>query len=292
MKFLLSIGLWLLIALAANQNAMALVPVPALTGHVVDLTQSLSASEIQSLEQGLNDFEAQKGSQVAVLIVPTTAPEAIEQYSIRVVDEWKLGRKKEDDGVLLLVAKDDRALRIEVGYGLEGALSDLVSKRIISEIITPRLKAGDFSGGINAGVGAIVQVIQGEALPPPKAGQGSYGQGARGSTGQGGLGGGILMAAIIASLALRSIFGRIFGGALAGGLVGLVGTFLLGSLFLGLGLGVMALIFVLISGSMGGMANGLNRGGRGGWGGGGGFGGGGFGGGGGGFGGGGASGRW
>ena len=101
-------------------------------------------------------FEARKGSQIAVLIVPTTAPEAIEQYSIRVAEAWKIGRKKVDDGAILLVAKDDHKLRIEVGYGLEGALTDVAARRIIDEIITPKFRSGDFAGGISAGVDRII----------------------------------------------------------------------------------------------------------------------------------------
>jgi len=113
------------------------VPVPALTGRVVDLTGTLTADQKTALEAKLAAFEAEKGAQIAVLLVPTTQPEAIEQYSIRVVEAWKLGRKGVDDGVLLLIAKNDRKMRIEVGYGLEGVLPDAVAKRIISEVITP-----------------------------------------------------------------------------------------------------------------------------------------------------------
>jgi uncharacterized protein len=125
------------------------VPVPPLTGRVVDLTGTLSQATLQELNGKLSAFEDRKGSQVAVLILPTTKPEAIEQYSIRVAEQWKLGRKKVDDGAILLVAKEDRALRIEVGYGLEGALTDLYSKRIVSDIIAPHFRNGDFDGVIN-----------------------------------------------------------------------------------------------------------------------------------------------
>src|SRR3979409_168145 len=145
--------------------AFADVAVPPLSGRVVDKTGTLSSGDIASLTQTLQNLEARKGSQVAVLIVPTTAPESIEQYSIRVAEAWKIGRRKVDDGALVVVAKDDRKLRIEVGYGLEGALTDVTSKRIIDEIITPRFRGGDFAGGISAGVGRIVRVIEGERLP-------------------------------------------------------------------------------------------------------------------------------
>src|SRR5476649_388305 len=129
-------------------SAGAQIAVPPLTGHVTDQTATLTAEQANSLEQTLQSFEAKKGSQLAVLIVSSTAPETIEQYALRVAEQWKLGRKKIDDGAILVVAKNDRALRIEVGYGLEGPLNDATSKRIISEIITPYFKQGDFYGGI------------------------------------------------------------------------------------------------------------------------------------------------
>jgi uncharacterized protein len=144
----------------------ALMPVPRLTARVTDLTGTLTPEQRQTLEQRLRQFETAKGSQVAVLIVPTTEPEAIEQYGIRVVEAWKLGRQKVDDGALLLVAKNDRALRIEVGYGLEGALPDAIAKRIIEEIIVPRFRADDFAGGITAGV---EQMHQGDRRRTPPA---------------------------------------------------------------------------------------------------------------------------
>src|ERR1700750_2107115 len=148
--------------------ASADVAVPVLTARVTDQTGTLSAADTAALEQKLKDFESRKGSQIAVLIVPTTQPEDIAQYSIRVAEQWKLGRKGIDDGALLIVAKDDRRLRIEVGYGLEGALNDATANRIISEIITPKFKQGDFVGGINAGVDRMISVIDGEPLPAPK----------------------------------------------------------------------------------------------------------------------------
>src|SRR4030081_3524114 len=148
--------------------ALADVAVPPLTGRVVDKTATLSSSDIASLDRTLKDFEARKGSQVAVLIVPTTQPETIEQYSLRVAEAWKIGRKKVDDGAILVVAKNDRELRIEVGYGLEGALTDVTTNRIIDEIITPKFRSGDFAGGISAGVDQIIRVIDGEPLPEPQ----------------------------------------------------------------------------------------------------------------------------
>lgn len=155
----------LLILLWAT-SAYAEVAVHELKQRVTDLTATLNAAQIQTLEAKLADFESKKGSQIGVLIVPSTQPETIEQYSIRVVEKWKLGRKGVDDGVLLLVAKNDRKLRIEVGRGLEGALNDATAKRIIAEVITPAFKQGDFAGGINAGTDSIIKVVNGEVLSP------------------------------------------------------------------------------------------------------------------------------
>ena len=147
--------------------ALAVVAVPPLVGRVVDQTGTLSSGDIASLNQTIRSFEARKGSQIAVLIVPTTDGEAIEQFSLRAAEAWKIGRKKIDDGALIVVAKNDRHLRIEVGYGLEGALTDVTSKRIIDEEITPKFKSGDFAGGVSAGLNRMIRVIDGEKLPGP-----------------------------------------------------------------------------------------------------------------------------
>jgi uncharacterized protein len=157
---------WAFVAFATI--AQAQVAVPALTGRVVDQAGTLNGDAISRLNQKLKAFETRKGSQIAVLIVPTTQPEAIEQFSIRVAEAWKIGRKKVDDGAILLVAKNDRKLRIEVGYGLEGALPDVTAKRIIDEVITPKFKSGDFAGGIEDGVDRMIRVIDGEPLPKPE----------------------------------------------------------------------------------------------------------------------------
>jgi uncharacterized protein len=145
-----------------------LIPVPRLAAHVSDLTGTLSRTQVAQLEKKLTELEARKGSQIAVLVVPTTRPEDIEQYSIRVAEHWRLGRKGIDDGALLLVAMKDREMRIEVGYGLEGALPDVVAKRIIDDIIAPQFRAGEFYNGLDAGLAAMIRVIGGEPLPPPQ----------------------------------------------------------------------------------------------------------------------------
>ena len=168
-RFLFALALsWLVsLCLAWPVASQAEVAVPPLQTRVMDLTQTLSVEQTAALEASLKIFETGKGSQIAVLIVPTTQPEAIEQYALRVAEQWKLGRKGVDDGVLLLVAKNDRKVRIEVGYGLEGALNDATAKRIISEYITPLFKQGNFYGGIEAGVTRIVKIVEGEVLPEP-----------------------------------------------------------------------------------------------------------------------------
>ncbi len=271
---LLLAGMLAWAALAAAQ-----VPVPPLTGHVTDQTGTLNAGQKATLEQALTEFEARKGAQLAVLMIASTAPEEIEQYSMRVAEQWKLGRKKVDDGAILVIAKDDRALRIEVGYGLEGALNDLTSKRIISEVILPRFKQQDFYGGITAGVGQIIRVIDGEALPPPRG---------RDSPVQSDLqryGPVLFIVAFALGSVLRRAIGKVGGAVVTGGVVGVVAWFIAGALSIALISAIAALVFTLVGGGrvmlgLGGLYGGGGRG-RGG-----------FGGGGGGFGGGGASGRW
>lgn len=149
-------------------TASAEVAVPPLKARVTDLTGTLSAERIAELDRQLAAFEAKKGAQIAVLMVSTVQPETVEQYAVRAFEQWKLGRKGVDDGVLLVIAKNDRKLRIEVGYGLEGALTDATSKRIISDDIVPQFQRGDFAGGVTAGVSRIISVVGGEALPPPQ----------------------------------------------------------------------------------------------------------------------------
>ena len=269
-------------ALFWSVMAGAQIPVPPLTGRITDQTATLSAEQKAFLEQTLQAFEARKGSQLAVLMVATTAPETIEQYALRVAEQWKLGRKKIDDGAILVVAKADRALRIEVGYGLEGALNDATSKRIISEVITPHFKQSDFYGGISAGVGQIIRVIDGEPLPAPTVDFTDKFQGIGKYIPI------IFMLALVVGGVLRSVLGRFPGALVTGGAIGLIAWFFAGAVSIALGAGLIGLVFTLLSGGMGGVGGIGPRGGFGT----GGSGGGGFNGGGGGFGGGGASGRW
>jgi uncharacterized protein len=268
--------------------AWAQVAVPPYSAPVVDLTKTLTREQQAALSRMLQEFEARKGSQIAVLIVPTTQPEAIEQYSIRVVEAWKLGREKPDDGALLLVAMQDRALRIEVGRGLEGALTDLVANRIIDETITPRFREGDFAGGIAAGVERMIAVVDGEPLPEPE-------QHWDGPQGLGGMLPMLFFIVFFASAILRAIFGRALGSLATGGVAGGIAWIISQALGLSIGVGLVGLVLSLVLG-FGNGGRWSSRPGHGGWTtggwGGGRSGGGGFGGGGGSFGGGGASGRW
>lgn len=224
--------------------ARADVAVPQLTGRVVDQTGTLTASDVASLTQRLQDLEARKGSQVAVLIVPTTAPETIEQFSIRVAEAWKIGRRKVDDGALLVIAKNDHKLRIEVGYGLEGSLTDVTAHRIIDEVITPRFRAGDFAGGISDGIGRIIAVIDGEPLPPP-APKASPGADSDWTSFLNPFNPFTIFGIYVVATICRKLLGRLIGSAAAGCVVGALGWYLFGSLVLALLLGgvVSALTF-------------------------------------------------
>jgi len=304
---LLLLGLGLVAGAAAQLPTGAppapadLQPVPKLTARVTDLTGTLTAEQQNALEQKLAAFESAKGSQLAVLIVPTTGPEDIFQYSFRVADTWKLGRrqaggKSVDDGALLVVAKNDRKLFIQVGYGLEGVLTDAVCSRIYSETLRPAFRQGNYYAGIDAALDQMISLIQGESLPPPEE---------RWQGGRNGHGGGLLpfifFAVLAGSVVLRGIFGRTVGSLLTGVGAGLL-TFIAGYAIALAALAALGGFLLTLLGGLGsgsGWSSASRYGGLGGgWGGfggglgGGGFGGGGFSGGGGGFGGGGAGGSW
>jgi uncharacterized protein len=275
------------------------VAVPPLAARVTDLTGTLSGGAVARIEAKLAGLEAKKGSQLAVLIVPTTQPEEIEQYGIRVAEAWKLGRKGVDDGAILIVAKNDRRVRIEVGYGLEGAMPDAIASRIVAETVTPHFKLGDYDGGVEAGIDQMISVVNGEPLPEPDRKWEHHSGG-----GLGNMLPLLLIGVFVASGVLRAMFGRVFGSLATGGLAGGIVWLLSHLLPIGIGAGVVAFLFAMLAGSstrrwtgggglgggLGGFGGGFGGGlGRGGFGGGGG---GGFSGGGGGFGGGGASGSW
>lgn len=257
------------------------IAVPQLQRRVTDLTGTLGAAERRALEEKLAAFEREKGSQIAVLLLPTTGPETIEQYSLRVVDRWKIGRKNVDDGVLLIVAKNDRKLRIEVGYGLEGAIPDAVARRIIDDTIVPRLRENDFAGGIAAGVDRIIAFASGEELPPAAATETR--EPVSGFIGL------VVLVGLVGTFFLPDVLGTLWGSLLLGVLT-FVGTLLCGAAFLmSLGIGAFfAVCAFVLAGGLGLVTGSFVAGGYGGSSGGGG----GFSGGGGSFGGGGASGGW
>lgn len=226
-------------------------PVPALTGHVVDGTGTLNAAQHKALEAQLAALEASQGSQVVVLMVPTTAPEDIAAYANRVANQWKIGRRDVGDGVLVLVAKDDRKMRIEVAKALEGAIPDIAAARIIDGTLQPRFRAGDFAGGLQAAATQLGALIAREPLPEPSASpqQPAPGQGLGSGFGWGEaaimLGMGVLIGGPIA----RSMFGSAFGSIATGGAAGL-GAFVLTSSVLLAGLaGVAGLLFTLLAGA-------------------------------------------
>ena len=257
-------------------------PIPPLTGRVVDETASLSVEQKRALEAKLQDFEQRKGSQIAVLLIGTTFPEPIESYSIRVADAWKIGRKGVSDGIVIVVAKSDRAMRLEVGYGLEGAIPDAMARRLIDEVFIPGFREGDFYEGLSAGIDRLIKVIDGEPLPEvSRSNAGSGNPRAIES---------YFVLLLVATLAfgglLRRLLGQLPAALVVGAGIGFLAWLIVAPILVALLAGVVAFVVTLFGGAMPGRLGG------GGFGGGGFGGGGGFSGGGGGFGGGGASGRW
>ena len=278
---------WALVPLLVCVVAFAQVEVPQLRSPVTDLTGTLTAEQAATLDQRLRSFEAQKGSQIALLIVPTTQPETIEQYAIRVAETWKIGRRDTDDGIVLVVAIEDRAVRIEVGYGLEGALPDVIANRITDQVIVPRFREGDYYGGLSAAIDRIIAVLEGEPLPEPEQRRAPSGEGF------GNLLPLLFMLVFVGSSILRRMFGAFGGAAVTAGVAGFIVWLITSVVAVAVGAAIMAFFFGLFGGMGGGGRGWSSRGGFGGGFGGGGFGGGGgWSGGGGGFGGGGASGRW
>src|SRR5690349_20679398 len=286
-----------ILLLAPALFARAEIPVPKLTAHVTDSTGTLTTNERQALEAKLTSFEREKGSQVAVLLVPSLDGETIEDFAGRVTDDWKLGRKGVDDGVLFVVTKQERRMRIHTGRGVQGSLTDALSRRIIADVVAPRFRSGDFAGGIDAGVDAIIKAIEGEALPQPAQKSASRKVGTISSYSN------FLWMAFFAvpilGMILRGIAGRAGGAGLTSGITGIAAWLVFGSIAFGVVAALLAFFFTLFLGSP--IANRVGRGGWSGGGFGGGYGGGGggfssdgggFSGGGGGFDGGGSSGSW
>jgi uncharacterized protein len=292
---------------AGHALAQDLLPVPKLDARVIDQTGTLSPSERAGLEAKLQAFEQQKGSQIVMLMVPTTAPEDIASYANRVGNTWKIGRREVGDGILVIVAKNDRKMRIEVAKTLEGAVPDLAAAHIIDEAMKPRFRQNDFAGGLDAAADQLIALVKGEPLPQVDARGGDFGGDGRGGGGFDlqGLAVFFFIAVMVGGPILRRIFGKIPGSLAMGGITGFVVMMLTSSIVIAVLAGLGALLFTLLSmafgagpmgrrggfgGGIGGLGGGwgAGRGGGGGWGGGGGFGSGG----GGNFGGGGASGNW
>ena len=252
MKRLVILLLWLCAAWLGLAAAQGVLPVPPLTAHVIDQTGTLDAIQLKGLEDKLLGFERSKGTQIAVLMVPTTQPEDISSYANRVANAWKIGRKEIGDGVLVVVAKDDRKVRIEVAKTLEGAIPDLAAKQIIDDAITPNFRKGDFAAGLHAAIDQLSARITGEALPAPKAPQ-------QRSGGQGfdwmDMAIFLFIGVPIVGGLLRGVLGRKLGALVTGGGVGAVALFLTSSLVIAVIAGVLALFFAFLSGGLGGMAS-------------------------------------
>lgn len=236
------------IGLAGATLAQDLQPVPTLAARVTDTTGTLTARQSDALEAKLGAFEREAGTQMVVLIVATTQPEDIAAYAYRVADQWKIGRRDIGDGLLILVAKNDRRVRIEVAKGLEGAVPDLAAKMIIDNALRPAFKAGDYAGGLNAAVDQLAARVRGEALPAPSAKK-------HRPASSGGFGGGWDQLALfffigvpIVGVVLTGIFGRKLGGLATGGAAGGL-AWLFGAPLLLAGIaGIVAIVLVGIVG--------------------------------------------
>ena len=266
--------------ISGNALAMDGVAVPGPSARVTDLTATLSAAQLRSLDQSLGDFERSKGSQIAVLMLPSVGPETIEQYSMRVADAWRIGRARVDDCVILIIAKNDQRLRIEVGRGLEGAIPDVVAKRVIREVIAPHFLAGDFYSGIADGTRTLMKLIEGEQLPPAR----QQAKAPQSRDDYESLFVMVLVLALVLGRILAAVFGRVGGATLVSAVAGGAAWLITGALAAAILAAIAGFIFTLVAGASAGrfLGGGFGGGGLGGgWAGGGGF-----------FGGGGASGSW
>lgn len=229
---------------ASQLSFAGLVEVPPLTSRVTDLTQTFSTEQAQQLEAKLAQFEQEKGSQIAVLMLPTTQPETIEQFANRVAMTWQLGRKKEQDGVLILVAKDDRKIRIEVDSGLQGAIPDVIAKRLITQIVSPHFRQGNYFGGVDQATSQIMALISGENLPAPVPKEKVASIESLLPV--------LLIGGFVLGGILRAIFGSFLGGTLNGGAIGFLAWALGGSLLTAAIFGVVAFFIALMSSAGGG----------------------------------------
>ena len=226
-----------------------LLPIPPLAARVTDLTHTLTPGEVATLEAKLAEWEARTSAQLVVLLVPTTLPEPIEGYSLRVAEKWKIGRKGQDNGALFLIAKDDRKMRIEVGYGLEGVLPDVTANRIIREDVAPAFREGRFAAGINAGVDRIIAAVGGDALPPAKTAS------AKSRFGNIGFEEVLIVLFFVVPVAgamLRGMFGRVGGSVVGGGALGVVVWLVVGSIVFGIVGGIVVFLVMLAMGMGGG----------------------------------------
>jgi uncharacterized protein len=237
-----------LLPAGASAQGLALFPVPALKARVTDTAGVLAAPAREALEARLAAFEQAHGSQIAVLLVGTTQPEPIEDFAHRVGEAWKIGRKGVGDGLLIIVARDDKRVRIDVARALEGAVPDLAAKRIIRENMAPGFAQGDYAGGLNAGVDALLRLIEGEALPPPAARQSAQTQPADNNDLEAWLMLGFI-AVIVGGSILKAVFGRAAGSFVGAGAAGVIAWAVAGSLLVALAIGAVALVFLLIMGS-------------------------------------------
>ena len=228
--------------------AQGVLPVPALTARVIDQTDTLDAIQRQGLEEKLANFEQQKGTQIVILMVPTTRPEDIASYANRIANAWKIGRKDIGDGIVVIVAKNDRQVRIEVAKTLEGAVPDLAARQVIDDAITPKFRAGDFAGGLQAGADQLIARINGEPLPAPKP-RSTQPRG-HGEDGFNWFNLAIFLffAAPIAARVLGGIFGRKLGALLTGGGVGFLALLFTSSLALAVLAGLFGLLLAFFSG--------------------------------------------
>lgn len=225
MALLRSFVAWCLVALALTVTAPATaqIAVPQLTGRVVDLTGTLSKDRIETLSTRLKEVEDRKGSQIAVLMLPTVKPEAIEEYSMRVAEAWKIGRRNVDDGLLVVIARDDRHMRIEVGRGLEGAIPDITARRVIDEFFNPEFKKGNYAEGIDAGVNRLIGLVNGEALPAPVKKYGATGTTGTASSSSSDLGLVLILfiaGSVIIGALLNSLLGHLPGSLTTAGGIG------------------------------------------------------------------------
>ena len=261
------------VAIGTGAWAQSVLPVPALTARVIDQTGTLDAAQKKALEAKLASLEKTKGSQVVVLMVPTTAPEDIASYTQRVGDTWKIGRKDVGDGVLLVVAKDDRKMRIAPAKTLEGAVPDVLAARIIDETMKPLFRAGDFAGGIGGAVDQVTGLINGEALRPPQwenssgGGEGSGNTNDANDTGMGwqDLAIFLFFAVFIGGAIVRSVLGNKLGALVMGGGAGIAAFVVTSSIVIAAVAGVLALVVTLFGAATGAMLPNTTRRGGGGW---------------------------